>query len=187
VVGGWIGGRNMGTHKLPQNVTELYARFYTKPKAGYSFGAEKVLTVNKPGMGGGIYWGNLHFNQAAGAASPTGSLSFQGQIGPTVYGNFALGNAGHWYFIELHLKLNSSPGASDGVIEMWVDDCGLDGTSCPATPTLRARVTNYRWAYQIGETIGELWWENWANPASSGERLLDNIKVSRSGPNGFAH
>jgi hypothetical protein len=36
-----------------------------------------------------------------------------------------------------------------------------------------------------GDLFGNLWFENWANPPSTGERHIDNIKVSRVGPIGF--
>lgn len=181
VVSGGAGGGNMAEHGLRQSVSEVWVRFYTKPKAGHMFGNEKTLSVNKT-TGGGIYWGLLTMNQGGAGPYPYGALSWQGMIGPSVPGNFQLGNAGRWYRIVLHLKLNSTPAASDGVVEIYADDAGTDGRSVPSTPTLRGSNYSYQWAYVAGEKIGALWWENWANPGSTGERLLDNIKVSKIGP-----
>jgi hypothetical protein len=93
--------------------------------------------------------------------------------------------SGNWYFYEVHYKL-SSPGGSNGVFELWVDNCGSTGTSCPATPTLRLRRTDVRnGRASTSELIRVLWFEAWANPNSSGERYWDQIKVSKVGPIGF--
>ena len=166
----------MAEHALAQSVSDVYIRFYTKPSAGYAFGAEKVLTVNKT-LGGGIYWGNLHFNLGTGSASSSGSLWWQA-VSPGTSKNtgFSL-TGGRWYFIELHMNV------ATGVLQVWADDCGVDGTTCPATPTLRLNVTGF--AYPSSGQVGAVWFENWANPGSSGTRLLDQIMVSRVGPIGF--
>lgn len=179
---GGQGGRNMAEHVLARAVPDLYIRFYTHPSAGYTFGAEKVLSVNRVCCGG-IFWGNLHLNQGGGTG-PTGTLSWQGIVSPTLQTGYTL-TGGRWYYIEVHLKINT-PGQADGVLEIWADDCGAAGTTCPATPTLRGRSTAYQFTNNgAADRIGSLWWENWANPGSTGERLIDQIKVSTVGPVGF--
>lgn len=178
------GGRNMAEHELSQRVTEVYARYYTKALAGYRFGAEKVLTFNITN-GGGIKWGNLHFNCGSGGGATVGNLQYQ-PTPPETRTCQSIMNVqpDRWYYIEVHLKLNT-PGQSDGVLQVWGDDCGVAGTSCPATPTPRLNITNWRFNRgSSSELIGSLWWENWANPGSSGTRLIDQIKVSRVGPIG---
>jgi hypothetical protein len=183
---GGQGGRNKAEHELSQSVTELYARFYTKPSAGYLFGTEKVLAFNMEN-GDGIKWGNLHFNCGAGSASPSGDLQFQGTPPETRGCQTALEFQGNrWYFVEVHIKLSSPGAAPDGTLEIWVNDCGTSGTGCTGTPTRRLSITNWRYARNsASELLGSLWWEDWGNPASTGDRLIDQIKVSKVGPIGF--
>jgi hypothetical protein len=183
---------NMADHALVnrQGFDEVWVRFYVKPLAGYTFGAEKMLTFNDGAPGaGGIKWGNLSWN-CAGSAQSTGNITMGFPAPMDVCQGQNLGNgiaiqAGNWYFYEIHYKL-SSPGGSNGVFELWVDNCGATGTTCPATPTLRLRRTDVRNARaSTSELIRVLWFEAWANPASRGERYWDQIKVSKVGPIGF--
>jgi hypothetical protein len=181
---------NMADHALAQGVNEVWVRFYTKPLAGYQFGAEKMLTFNDGAAGGGgIRWGNLSWNCASTTAS-TGQLTMGFPPPMDVCQSQNVGNgitiqSGNWYFYEVHYRL-SSPGAADGVFELWVDSCGPNGTACPATPTLRMRRTDVRNdRTSTSELIRVLWFEAWSNPTSQGERYLDQIKVSKVGPIGF--
>jgi hypothetical protein len=172
---------------------EIWVRFYTKPLAGYSFGAEKMLTFNDNNVGdAGIKWGNLSWNCAAGDASPTGNITMgipgykPNETCPTQnVGNNIVIEPGNWYFYEVHYRL-SSPGQADGLFELWVDSCGPDGNACPSQPTLRMRlddVSNDR--VSTDELIRVLWFEAWSNPVSQGERYWDQIVVSKVGPIGF--
>ena len=47
---------------------------------------------------------------------------------------------GKWYFFEWHVKLNT-PGASDGVTRLWIDDASQPITA----PTLRMEYSDMRW------------------------------------------
>jgi hypothetical protein len=181
---GSAGGRNMAEHELSQRVDEVYARYYTKALPGYRFGAEKVLTFNMQN-GGGIKWGNLHFGCGSGGGASTGELQYQPTAPETRNcQDVMILSTDRWYYIEVHLKLNTV-GQSNGILQVWADDCGATGTSCPATPTLRLNISNWRFNRQDNsELIGSLWWENWANPGSVGTRLIDQIKVSKVGPIG---
>ena len=193
----WVGSRNQADHSLSQAVTELYVRFYTKPLAGYKAGSEKVLSFNHgPAGSGGIKWGVLMFNNAADPATSTWYPAFHNYdyaellyFGPQMRGD-------RWYFFEIRIKLNTPgsiknalgqlTGQANGVVQIWADDCGTTGTACTGTPTLRVTRTNYTFPrYSETEKLLSLWWENWANVGSSGERLLDQIKVSKVGPIGF--
>jgi hypothetical protein len=76
---------------------------------------------------------------------------------------------------------------SNGLIELWVNDCGTAGTSCGSSPTLRTRLTGNFPGNSVSNQIQTVWLENWANPPSSGTGpLWDQIKVTRVGPIGFA-
>lgn len=158
----------MADHDLPRAVSDVYIRFYVKALAGYQFGAEKVLTVNQRG-GSGIWFGNLHFRCGAGAASGSTTLQWQPTGSESGCRDVIAVTSGRWYYVELHLN------TATGLFEAWADDCGPAGTTCPATPTLRFRYTGFR--FQPG-AVGNIWLENWANPASRGERLVDNLVVA---------
>jgi len=184
---GQADGRNMADHALVNGigVDEIYVRFYTKASAGYKFGAEKVLTFND-GLPGdaGIKWGNLHFNCGAGSASSSGELDFQPTAPETQCFSATTLASGRWYYVETHLKL-STPGQANGVVEIWVNDCGTSGV-CSGSPTRQLQRTNVQFNRgSTSELIRVLWFENWANPGSTGTRLIDQVKASRVGPIGF--
>lgn len=182
---------NMGDHALSEPLDEVWVRFYTKPLSGYRFGAEKMLTFNDNNPGnGGIRWGNLSWNCAWGSAQTTGVLTMGFPSPMDVcqrqnVGNDIIIQSGNWYFYQVHYRL-STAGLSDGIFELWVDNCGPTGTTCPATPTLRMRRTDVRNARtSASQHIRVLWFEAWSNPISQGERYWDQIKVSKVGPIGF--
>jgi len=189
---GQIGGQNMADHSFKNwdEYTEIYARYYYKAAPGYVWGWEKAMTWNQCCAGiGGIKWGNLHFPcNAAASCAPSfqlvaPELVMQGQN----QGNTLEFQPGRWYFIEIHVRLSTPVAQPDGVLEMWLDDCGTDGLQCTGTPTLRLRRTDVRYDRNSSlERIGSLWWENWANPPSVGTEYYDQIKVATVGPIGFA-
>jgi hypothetical protein len=190
---GSIGGVNMADHNFVGHarVDEVFVRYYYKTDSGYVWGAEKSVTFNDCCAGvGGIKWGNFSFNCAAGTPSSTASLTM-GIVAEDICQRQNVGNnitiqSGRWYFFELHMKLNT-PGAKDGVWEVWVNDCGTNGLGCTGTPTLRMRRTDVNWGRtSTNDKIGSLWWENWANPPSVGTNYIDQIKVSKVGPIGFS-
>jgi hypothetical protein len=177
--------------KFEQEFTEVYARYYYKAESGYVWGWQKAMTWNPCCAGiGGVKWGDLHFpcNGAALSCAPSFQLPWpedvmQGQN----LGNTLVFESGRWYFIEVHIRLNTPVAQPDGVLEVWLDDCGADGRQCTGTPTLRLRRTDVRYPRNaIGERIGSIWWENWANPASTGTEYYDQVKASTVGPIGFA-
>jgi hypothetical protein len=189
------GGGNMAMHELSGGpYTELWARWYHKTDSGYQYGAEKNVNFTK--VAGDITWFNIQFNCGAGGASSTATPSIQILHGtdvcqgPNVSGITL--QSGRWYFYEVHVRLNSSGTTPDGLIEMWINDCGTTGV-CTGTPTLRTRMQNV--AFDRNQSgcltspceIDVLWFENWANPGSTGTGYFDQIKVSRAGPVGFMH
>jgi len=195
---GSIGGRNMADHAFVnfQGVSEIYVRYYYWASPGYLWSQQKALTFNSNNPGdGGIKFGNFSFRCAAGGGlSSTANITMGFPVpqdecaSPNVSGITV--QSGRWYFIELHMKLNTLVGTANGVFEAWMDDCGTNGTSCPATPTLRMRRTNINYPRNsASELIRVLWWENWGNSTSSqgsiGTEKYDQIKASKVGPIGF--
>src|SRR5439155_13558728 len=129
-------------------------------------------------------WGDLHINCGAGSASSTGSLMWA-HMG----GQFANClpitdlSSGVWYYIEVEAQLSATATSADGYLKVWVNDCGATGASCGTSPTLRLNQQNMSWdRNSSSELFGSLWWENWANPGSTGTSYLDQIKVSKVGP-----
>jgi hypothetical protein len=206
---GAVGGGNMGSHNFAGfiEVPEVYVRWYYKPSVGYIWSGQKVLDFNRAGASGGIYWAGFGYNIGIGTPSSNppaiqiafGTGGYGTQCDPTArnpdicnqnQGNNLSVVGGHWYYYEIHLKLNT-PGKKDGVYEFWGNDCGTTGTTCGSSPVLRARHTQADWGYNGSNGgIGSLWFENWANSGSgqgsTGTEWYDNIKLSRVGPIGFA-
>jgi len=199
---GNIGSGNMADHSFIGSavVTEFYVRYYYKLYAGYQFGWEKHLTINKCcAPTGGIDFGNLHLRGAQSGTRPQ-VVSMSYQIPPTTCAedshrfmnqgnNISFdGRTDRWYFVELHIKLSTPPCNPDGVLELWVDDCGASGTACTGTPTLRMRHTNVKFSVpdtSNGSKVGTIWFENWGNLGSIGVASRDQIIASRTGPIGF--
>ena len=169
------------------SVDEVYMRYYRKALPGYTWGLQKMWSVNPCCAGiGGIKFGNNFvwggstvemlvtvYAENANRTQNVSSISFQ---------------PGRWYYIEEHIKLNT-PGSRNGVLEIWIDDCGTNGLGCTGSGTLRARHTDVLWRAAGDNTqIGSIWLENWANPASVGEEYYDQVKISRVrvGPMGAA-
>ena len=85
---------------------------------------------------------------------------------------FSDANAGKWYCVTAHVKLNT-PGLSDGVFEFWIDD------------KLQAGSYNLNWHgnwnadprnYMINAVLFENYWNN-GSPKLQ-ERYFDNILIS---------
>ncbi|HWA16939.1 MAG TPA: hypothetical protein VG817_10925, partial [Gemmatimonadales bacterium] len=186
--------RNMADHEFNGGpVTELWARWYYTADAGYRWGAEKHTNFTK--AAGDIAWFNIQFNCGAGSSQSSATPYVQIIHGnshtcqPPNASSISL-QSGTWYYFEVHLKLNSAGLNADGLIEIWINDCGANGV-CTGSPTLRTRMTNVSFdRNQSGcKTspckIETLWFENWANPKSAGTSYLDQIKVSKAGMIGF--
>ena len=184
---GGAGGTYMAEHNLAGGgAEEIWLRYYKKWSSGYTFGAEKTIVSFNKQNGGGIYFGNVHIN-LGGNASSNGTLYFQ----PTGGGNsnqntgFVMTGNLHWYCIIVHIKLGSGNLTNDGILQIWADDCGLDGVSGPGSPTLRLSNTSYAWPKASGDKIGSLWFESWANPGSTGQSWFKNVMVRTDHSPGF--
>jgi hypothetical protein len=174
-------------------VTELYARWYYYTAPGYRWGGEKNVAFTKEA--GDITWFNVQLNCGAGGSTTTATPHIQ-----IIHGNSAQCRSpnvnpislesGRWYFFEVHVRLNSSGVVGDGLIEMWINDCGTSG-QCTGSPTLRTRMENVSFNRNQSGCLTTpcrvevLWFENWANPPSTGTNKYDQIVASRTGPIGF--
>lgn len=183
-----------GSHDLNGGFyNEVYYRLYFKNLPGYVPGHEKMFGLTT--QAGTNYLLQMSYNPF-GSNVPS-SISMQNQdINPGSWQSQNQGNAlalvnDHWYYIEQHVKLNTL-GQSDGVYEMWLDDCGTTGTQCVGPGTLRARYPNmiYKTANDVDPNarIGAFWLENWSNAGSVGETYYDQLVVAtrRIGPMGVA-
>jgi hypothetical protein len=182
---GGAGGGNMADHNFvnQQKVDEVYVRYYYKADPGYMWGAQKALTFNQYAGSGGIAYGNFSFNCAIGAPSSTAYLTMGFPVPEDMCQSQNVGNnitiqSGRWYLFEIHMKLNTPVDQPDGVFELWVDDCGTNGLGCTGPQTLRMRRTNVKYPRSsTSDLIGSMWWENWANPGSTGTEYYDQIVV----------
>lgn len=221
-VGVGVGGTNAGyhdwsgsgscqgsgnTHSLGPTVitgyTDVYVRWYEKWPAGYVYGAEKVLSVNRDSHTSGIFWGNIHCNQGSGSTSPTCGLSWQGVAGSNSVGTSASLTSGVWWALQFRFKRPSSPSVADGIVQIWANNCGTTGTSCSGSMTLVGQDLAFPHTLEPAtlnpwnpatSLVKDLWFEVFSNPASTCQSsgyaaascpLIDNIKASRTGPLGF--
>lgn len=81
---------------------------------------------------------------------------------------FSAADSGKWFCIEAHVKLNT-PGQSDGVFEMWIDNL----------PEASAHGLNWVGAWQ-SYGINSIFVENYWNDGAPAERIryIDNFVVS---------
>lgn len=196
---GSIGGRNMASHGFAggvTNVQDAYYRLYFQPQSDYTGGHEKMFDFTfseEPGAAGIValcynYFGTQtigcipYLHQDDGVQGQSNGW-MRSNVGSTV----TLART-HWYYFEMHVKLNT-PGQYDGVFEWWLNDCGVNGTGCTGTPTLRGRYTTVKYRDSGSEAsvaMGGIWIENWANEATTGTMNYDNVIASRA-PIGYAH
>lgn len=176
----------MGYHRFPDDrcYDELYIRYYVKPLEGYVHGHEKSWVSIQDERRDGIWTGNFHhpFGSDELAWQPAGDVDvwrYQNMGEHTPLAD------GQWNFVEIHYRLNT-PGVADGVIEMWVDQCGADGMACAGAPSLKMRHEDVMMRRAGDEgLICSLWYENWSNEPSSGEKYYDQLVVATEGPIGF--
>jgi hypothetical protein len=152
----------------------------------------KQLTINDfPVTTAGIKYGNYAYQCGGGSSTqtlPVFGVMAEGGCFPGTYvyvGPVLKITGGRWYLIEIHVKLNTV-GSSNGVMEVWIDDCGTDGRTCPSTQTLRMQRFNVNWGKNdSSDKIASLWWENY-NVGSSGVEHFDQIVAAtrRIGPMG---
>ncbi len=191
------GGRNMALHHFKVGacgtngselcgVNEIYVRWYAKWESGFMFGAEKHMNVTN--SDGDIAFANVQLNCGAGARQGTATPYVQIIHGQDICQSPNVSaitlESGHWYFFEMHVIAN----ATNGLVELWINDCGITGTACGASPVLRTRMPGIKLpGNSNGSMIQTIWLENWANPGSLGTGpYWDQVVVSRRGPIGFS-
>ena len=167
---------------------EVYWRLFVKNEAGWSGNPFKLSRVTSFANRS---WAQAMIAHVWAAASgttlmldPASGVDGNGQLVTTGYNDFAhlrwLGgrdgttrvfdasNAGHWYCVESHVKLNS-PGASDGVFEFWVDgklEAGRSDLNWVGT-----------WAqYGINILMVENYWNG--GPRTQQTRYIDELAVA---------
>lgn len=206
ILDGIVNQRNNAWHNLfgagvGDGLNEIYNRRYVyyveanyygagNPASDSDFGAQKFVTYNNFDDDGGINVAGEGINIGSGSVLSTGAIAIVDNHGSvSVWGQNQGVNiscsAGSWYFVESHLKLNTS-GNADGVYELWINNGGPTGDFTSQSPVLRARHTNVPWGYLTGQKkIGSLWFENWSNPVQSGEQFWANIHARTAAPVGF--
>ncbi|MDO8742198.1 MAG: LamG-like jellyroll fold domain-containing protein, partial [bacterium] len=164
---------------------EIYHRFYVKFSPGYKFGHEKLVFYQQSDSGGST-------EQVAVLMTPFGNNTFDYTVMlPDIRAGQNQGNnlnfiPGHWYYMEVHIRLDSPMGAGNGLIETWADDCGIDGKGCTGPGTLRqVYAGNIRPSANKG--LGVIWQENWSNSSTMtavGEVYNDQViaRTTRIGP-----
>jgi hypothetical protein len=183
----------IGTHAAfpKKDFKEIYWRIDVKRQAGWVGGGADKLTRATVFAGADWSQGMMAHIWSGGnflILDPASGIDENGILKSTKYNDFAnlrwLGNkkgtidlfsdanAGKWYCVIAHAKLNT-PGLSDGVFEFWIDD------------QLQAGSYNLNWQgiwnadskhYMINAVLFENYWNN-GSPKLQ-ERYLDNILIS---------
>ncbi|MDZ4746418.1 MAG: hypothetical protein SGJ05_10510 [bacterium] len=174
--------------------TEIYWRMDVRHQPGWTGGGpaklSRALVMANDSWAQGMMahlWSGGPDNTRL-IADPASGIDANGTLKATKYNDFAnlrwLGiragttpmfadeNAGKWYCVVGHVKLNS-PGHSDGVFEFWIND------------TLQASATTLNWhgnynANPTNMTINAVFFENYWNSGSpvEQERYFDNLLIS---------
>lgn len=172
------GGRNMADHDFAGQAryNDIYFRYYIRTSPDTVWSGEKMVTFNVSAGSGGIIFGCAGSGNGGGATTAEFNIVNKANdswLNQNLGRNLGVAPNNHWYYVELHMKLNT-PGAADGVWEVWIDDCGLDGLGCTGPGTLRSRHTNavFRTS-DPNENIGAIWIENWGNNRSGGSDTHD--------------
>lgn len=170
----WVPASNPGAYD------EVFIRMYWKSLAGYVYGQEKFLSISRaPGFG--INWGMLvTHNEPSGSGSLFYDINASGPAGPERQWGIGTINSGVWYAAKVRIKLND-PFVPNGILQVWVTDCGTGPLPVnPVAESLRVSSSNVQYPERdtTAKKVGSIWPENWANPGSTGERLITNFKVA---------
>jgi hypothetical protein len=167
---------------------EIYHRFYVKFSLGYDFGHEKLVAYHRDAsintQIGFLHspWGH---NKLSIFVNVSSLWLDQNQ------GNDLSWTPGHWYYVEVHWRLDTTQGAANGLVEVWADDCGANGLGCTGPGTLRLRHTGQNIRVANGLGFGTINQENWlptSPPSFTGGGEVHNdqvvVRTRRIGPMG---
>lgn len=184
--------RNFGRNPIgsqshsQQDFREIYWRFYFKLQDGFTGFPDKYTralifasTTNWAQAIGAHLWVDENARDHL-ALDPATWINDQSQLTSTQWNDFAnqiwLGKergattiqAGRWYCVEAHVKLNT-PGQSDGIFEFWLDN------------KLDASQTNLNWVkswtdYGINSVFFSDYWND-GSPKEQ-ERYFDALVIS---------
>lgn len=167
---------------------EIFHRWYLKFLSGYDFGHEKLVA----------YHHDLDIDGQIGFShSPYGETKFQFYCAEMDawldqnQGNNILWQTNHWYYVEVRIKLDTSVGASNGIVQAWINDCGTDGLTDPGAGTLRLSHTGLDLRRSNILKLGAIHQENWlptSPPEYTGGGEIYNdqmiVRTQRIGPMG---
>ena len=144
---------------------EIYHRFYIKFLTGYDFGHEKIIAYHQD---------TSIDTQIGFFHSPDGGTKFKfnavergsGEQGPTSWldqnqGNDLIWEVNKFYYIEVRIKLDTSFGARNGIVQVWGDDCGTDGLTDPGSGTLRLSYDDVPLRRSNDLALGIVYHEHW--------------------------
>ncbi len=151
----------------------IYARWYYRYLPGYRFGHQKDMLF----QGHNAQFMMLFHAWGGTSVAPSILLVAEDRWLNQNQGNTLASVPGNWYAIEIGMRLNT-PGQSDGVIEMWLDNCGANGRGCTMVPTLRLRHTGLRMRSSPDRMVNNIWLDSYARAPSSGEHYRDQIIVA---------
>ena len=172
-----------------QDFRDIYWRLYVRTEPGWTGNPDKLSRAMI--FGSETSWAEAmiahvwtsHYEPQL-LIDPASGIDSNNNLATTTYNDFAnlrwLGaarsttpifsaeNAGKWYCVEAHAKLNT-PGSSDAVFEMWING------------NLEASKRNFNWVgtwQKYG--INSIFVENYWNEGAPGQRIryLDNLVIS---------
>lgn len=190
------GGRNMAQRYIKTSgcgtdasqrcpVETLYVRWYAKWASGYQWNQSKHMNITTGDND--IAFANVQLDCGGGSRTSTASVSIQVLYSPewpegVCYDTGVSVVPDKWYFMELRITAH----ATAGRIQFWFNDCGSDGTSCGASPTLRLDETLGLPGNGVGDQIETIWPENWSSNDAGTGPYWDQMKASIVGPIGFS-
>jgi len=155
-------------------------RFYFMFRPGYVFGnSQKFLSGQDGPHTPGIVHFGLGRNVDVMELCPVESCN--NRNGPYLQqnqGNNITLVPGKQYYFEVRFVLNT-PGVSNGIFQMWINDCGATGI-CTGSPILRESRSDvlYR-AAGDNRQFGGIFLDIWGNPSDGGTLDIDQLIVAR--------
>ena len=168
---------------------EIYHRFYIKFTTGYDFGHLKIMA----------YHHDLNIDGQVGFFhNPFGGNRFAMYMmeEDVIYDQNQSQNlswtVGSWHYIEVRIKLDTPKGSGNGIVQVWADNCGVNGLGCTGPGTLRLSHTGLNIRRSNSRNLGAIHHEFWL-PSSppeytgGGTAHFDQVivRTTRIGPTGI--